>query len=298
MWLEWLASAYASALPDGRFLKELTKGVRARVVQFRLQLARALEAEVTAAADGKVAEWLQLQWPQKKRGFAVATVRGAKAQDPDFVVAEVIAAYQCVVRWKQLAAEAEADTPRQKHLKDGSVLWAALADHRMMWAEHCEHGKLEPQTGSSFGKKALAARGEGLEMAVKLMDAGLRALQAGDTKAHTKCMQVCKDLTSLTSPADLSGGGKHWSQYRAEDKARAVGQILQYAEHTLRAITAGLEGKASLAVAWNLAASVRDQALTRYEGNVLSYSLQYGATDILKRADELAEKARAREQAV
>jgi phage tail tube protein FII len=196
------------------------------------------------------------------------------------------------------AAQAEAGTPLWKHLEDGFKRWAALADHRMKWAEHCEHGKVEGQTGNFFAKKALEARGKGREMAVKLMDAGLRALQAGDVKAHETCMQVCKDLGPLTTQDGYVYEGKKRDQYDTDTKESATIQILQYADHSLRAITAGLDGKAALAAAWQAAASARDKALTRYAWEGLYYHLRYDAEDILQRADALAEKARALEQTV
>jgi hypothetical protein len=132
-------------------------------------------------------------------------------------------------------------------------------------------------------------------MAVKLMDAGRRALQAGDTKAHQVCVGICEDLNPLTTQDDYIYGGKKRDQIDTSKKERAVVQILLYAEHSLRAVMAGLEGKPRLAAAWQAAAITRNKALTRYTGQELYYCLGYGVADILQRADALAEKARALE---
>jgi hypothetical protein len=289
--LEWLASAYASVLPEGKFLDALTKATRPRIVKFRLQLARALELEV-AAASVEIAQWLKSQWPLERRGFPAFTNRGAKSPDFAPAITSTMDAYRSAVQWKQ-QSQAEGVTAALKlHLEDGSARWAALADHRIKLAEHAEHGKVEDAQGNIFAKQALAARGEGREMAVRAMEAGLRALQDGNTEAHKVCVQVCKDFTPLTTQDSYIYVGTKKSLYQVRDIELAVAQIMLFADHSLRAVTAELDGRASLATAWREAAQAREKGLTRYNHGAVVYTRRYGITDIVKRADALAEEAR------
>jgi hypothetical protein len=288
MGLEWLSHAYESILPEGRFLEELSSNIRTRIVQLRLQFARALEAEATAVS-AEIAQSLQSKWPLESRPFSVVTTQAANNPVVDPAVVKVVSAYQSAILWKQQAAEAATNTALRRHLEDGSACWAALADHRLKWAEHCEHEKVESL--SLYGRKGLKKRGKARKLTVKAMEAGLRALQSGDTQAHTKCLQVCKDLSLLNKQI--------WCMYTAAKTARpgnieltihAMGQILFFADHTIRAVRAGLDGKAEVAAAWQAVADTRDKALVR--SSEYDLTLRCGCEEVSQRADELAEQAR------
>jgi hypothetical protein len=69
-----------------------------------------------------------------------------------------------------------------------------------------------------------------------------------------------------------------------------VAQITLSADHCIRAVLAGLDGKTEAAAAWQAAANARDKMLARNCG--FDLELRYGCEETVKRADALAEKAR------
>jgi hypothetical protein len=288
MWLEWLASAYKFTLPEGGFQDAIAYETQLRIFELRTQLARALEMEVMGAS-ADAAQWLESWWPQEKRGPQSVSALGADADAASPVIANVVAAYRSAVQWKLQAAAAGTGTPLHMHLENGSAWWVALAEHRLKWAEHREYGKQQGLALNTNVKEAIAARDTARELVVKPMEAGLRALQSGNIDVHERCVQICKDLGPLTTQDWISSAMKKHRSCNIEPAIRVVTQIILFADHSMRALVAGQDGKTDIAAAWEAAASARDKALVR--SSEYDITLRCGCEEVVKRADALAERA-------
>jgi hypothetical protein len=155
-----------------------------------------------------------------------------------------MAAYRGAVEWKQRAEE-EAATGSDLFycLIDGAERWAVFADHRRQRTEHCEHGKLEGQTGNIYATAALTARGDGLELEMRATETGLRALLEGKTELKKACNGIGEKLKSVTRLDRYVYSGTKKAPMDIDSAERVVAQILLCAEQSLRAVTAELGGQ-------------------------------------------------------
>jgi hypothetical protein len=286
-WLEILASTYTLVLPGGKLLDVLPKGVRDSIVRLRLQLARALEAEV-AGASTEVAQWLTTQWPEEKRGFPGLNARASRALE---AIVGMVETYRSAVQWhEQMAAVTDITSALHSCLKGGSDRWTALADHRRQWAEHSIHGRLEDSSEKTYARAALVARGDGLELALRATEVRQRALRGGNSAVGKACEQICQDLTVITWQNTHIYSSTMYFPINFGSAEQAVAQILLSADHALRATSAELDGDFHLASAWRAAAQAREKALDR-DRTEADRMLLRNSEKIVKRADALAQKA-------
>jgi hypothetical protein len=283
-WYHLVERAFAATLSDDTRLAPLNEADRCTTANVRLTLAHALEAEAVSASP-VVTQWLQEHWPSEKRGFPA--VRECTAKQAEIISAS-IATYREQRLWLQ-KADAIRDPALRRHLEEGTKQYRALVDCRSMVLDYVAH----KDRGRVKNKSALRGMTKGYEVTVAAMKVGLRALEAGDKKAHGSCMKICRDVSVITAEHSPS---LHLSMVL--DKAerdvidRAVEQLLKCAQHSLLFIVAELDGNHRLASVWSLAATIRELALDRSVGNNISAVLKPGQEKILQRADALAKQAR------
>jgi hypothetical protein len=284
LWCTLLGDSFASLLPDDDVRTGVSEAASATTVQVRRQLALALETEA-ARMSSTIAEWLQVSWPQERRGFPLP--RSGRGKHTD-AISSIVAAYRECHVWTERAG-ASVDSALRRQLQDGAQQYASLGDARATALEFSVGGD-----GDRVRKDiTLPAMVQGLEMTVEAMSVSLRALEAGNKSVHALCMKVCRDLRVITSEEshELYDAGCE-SAFRA---TLTVEQIMKCADHLLQCATAEIENKHYVAGIWRSAARVRESTLDRSKPLRRMLTMEYGK--IVARADALAHEARGHSRA-